>query len=221
MFTGLIEEVGVITRAKRESEGTSFTIRAEKVLDGTTVGDSIAVSGACLTVTAIGSREFTAYCMPETLKRTTLGKSGAGTKVNLERSLALGDRVGGHLVLGHVDARVLVSGVQRKGQALVVDFSLCAEVAPYVAEKGSVTLDGVSLTVVEAGTDHFSVGLIPHSMASTTLGSLRAGDEVNLEADVLARYVRRSLQTSGEAADTPDGEEGELSMELLREKGFA
>lgn len=220
MFTGLVEELGVVTRLQKGADGGSFVIRAEKVLDGTAVGDSIAVSGACLTVTALGRGEFTAYCMPETLQRTTLGKAKPGTEVNLERSLRLGDRIGGHLVLGHVDGVGSVTSLERQGLSVLAHISMPDELSVYVAEKGSVAVDGVSLTVIETRFGQFSVGLIPHSMQATTLGSLQPGRELNLEADVVARYVSRWQQLGGQLSSEGENEKVGLTEELLREKGF-
>lgn len=221
MFTGLVEEIGVVRRIERDTEGAKITVGARTVLDGSELGDSIAVSGACLTVTAMGSDELIADCMAETLERTTLGTLKRGAEVNLERSLALGQRLGGHLVLGHVDAVAQVKAVERRGEALEIRFSLPPEVAPFVAEKGSVALDGVSLTVMKAVEEEFVVGVIPHTIAATTLRSLSKGASVNVEADVIARYVHRSLTTmnSGDSDQLPEAEG--LSMELLIEEGFA
>jgi riboflavin synthase len=220
MFTGLVEEVGVVRRVERWSEGARLAIGARKVLGGTGIGDSIAVSGACLTVTAVGRDEFVAECMAETLSRTTLGGMTAGVAVNLERALTLSGRMGGHLVLGHVDAVAIVSSIDARGEALEVGLSLPAGVAPFVAEKGSIALDGVSLTVMRAGAGEFSVGLIKHTIAATTLQSLTKGSKVNLEADVLARYVYRSMQANGDSSGAEVMPSEGLTLELLREKGF-
>jgi riboflavin synthase len=220
MFTGLIEEVGSIRRVERWPEGARLAIGASKVLEGTDIGDSIAVSGACLTVTAVRRDEFVAECMAETLTRTTLGGMTAGVAVNLERALALSGRMGGHLVLGHVDAVATVRSIEARGDALEIALSLPAGVARFVAEKGSVALDGVSLTVMRAGAEEFSVGLIEHTISATTLRSLAKGSKVNLEADVLARYVYRSMQANGDSSDGEVVPSEGLTLELLREKGF-
>jgi riboflavin synthase len=221
MFTGLVEEVGVIRRIERRTGGARLVIGAAKVLEGTNVGDSISVSGACLTVTVLGCDDFVADSMPETLARTTLGKARTGTEVNLERSLTWGGRLGGHLVLGHVDAVVVVEAVERRGESLEVRLSLPPAVAAFVAEKGSVTLDGVSLTVMSVGQGSFSVGLIPHTVEATTLRALAKGSLLNMEADVMARYVYRALEVMASAGGSEAlGPEG-LTLELLMEKGFA
>jgi riboflavin synthase len=220
MFTGLVEEVGVVRRVERRSEAARLVIGAKRVLDGTRTGDSIAVGGVCLTVTTVGREEFAADCMSETLSRTTLAKATTGVEVNLERSLAVGARLGGHLVLGHVDAVTRVLSVETKGEAVEVKLALPAVVAPFLAEKGSVALDGVSLTVIGVDATEFSVGLVPHTISATTLRSIAEGSSLNVEADVLARYVHRSLLVmAGMSRADVTAAEG-LTLELLRDKGF-
>jgi riboflavin synthase len=235
MFTGLIEEVGVVRRLERGPAGGKLSVRARTVLGGTKIGDSIAVSGACLTVIALGPDGFVVECMPETLARTTLGRAGAGAAVNLERSLRWGDRLGGHLVLGHVDGVGEVLRVRQEGIAWEVRISLPAELRGAVAGKGSIAIDGISLTVVRVDGEGFEVGIIPHTLKETTLRGVKAGMRVNLEADVLARYVLQSLQAlSGAGGEGPslaglgvggDGTAGSgsggLTEQFLREQGFA
>ncbi len=221
MFTGLVEEVGLVRRLERRGDGGRLSIQARTVLEGTRIGDSIAVSGACLTVVELQRDGFTVDCMPETLTLTTLGSAAAGDPVNLERSLAVGGRAGGHLVLGHVDAMAQVLAVRRGTPAWELGFSLPDAVAACVAPKGSIAIDGVSLTVMRLKDTGFEVGVIPHTLRETSLGSLRVGSVVNLEADVLARYVQRALQV--QAGLTPTERKaatGGLTEELLREEGF-
>jgi riboflavin synthase len=220
MFTGLVEEVGLVRRLEITADGGRLVVGARKVLEGTRLGDSIAVSGACLTVVAIGGDEFTVDCMPETLSRTTAGKAVRGSEVNLERALVVGGRLGGHLVLGHVDAVAQVISVERRGIALQAQFSLPETIRSYVAEKGSIAVDGVSLTVVRVDEHTFEVGLIPHTVIETTLRSLRKGFWVNLEADMLARYLLRAVQVQTGVGAIPLSFSGGLTEELLREKGF-
>ena len=167
MFTGLVEEVGVIRRVQRGPLGARLVVEARRVLGGTKAGESIAVNGACLTVTDIGPDAFEAECMAETLARTTLGSVVKGTAVNLERALGLGDRLGGHMVLGHVDAVVAVRRLEQRGDALEMSVELPAHLSGLIAEKGSVALDGVSLTVMRVGIEDFAVGLIPHTLGGT------------------------------------------------------
>ena len=228
MFTGLIEEVGTVRRLERGPEGGRLSVRAKTVLEGTKIGDSIATSGACLTVIALDPEGFVVECMPETLARTTLGQAGPGSIVNLERSLRWGDRLGGHLVLGHVDGVGEVLNVRRAGIAWEVRVSLPDELRGAVAAKGSIAIDGISLTVIRVDAEAFEVGIIPHTLKETTLRAVRAGLRVNLEADVLARYVLQSLQalaggggSSAPGAGTGSLSGGGLTEEFLREQGFA
>jgi riboflavin synthase len=229
MFTGLVEEVGRVTRLERRGDGAHLAVQAAKVLAGTVLGDSIAVNGACLTVVSVGRDGFVVDVMPETLSRSTLGQAGPGTRVNLERSLAFGDRLGGHLVLGHVDAVSTVVDVRPEGIAWRVRMSLPESISACVAPKGSIAIDGISLTVIDVGEDSFSVGVIPHTLQETTLGGVRAGQHVNLEADVLARYVVRTLQNltqaegtsgAGRSAGAAATSGGGLTEEFLRDQGF-
>lgn len=221
MFTGLIEEVGTVTRLERRGAAGRLTVRARAVLEGTKLGDSIAVSGTCLTVVEMGSNHFTVDCMPETLRLTTLGGVSAGSLVNLERSLALGDRLGGHMVLGHVDAVGEVLGIERQANSWEMTISLPLEIAPCVAPKGSIAIDGISLTVVAVEDDRFVVGIIPHTRAATSLRSVGRGSAVNLEADVLARYVQRALQGGrASAAASRSAAAAGLTEEVLREQGY-
>jgi riboflavin synthase len=230
MFTGLIEEVGAVRRLERGTAGGKLSVRASTVLDGTKVGESISVSGACLTVIALDGDGFVVECMPETLTRTTLGQAGPGSLVNLERSLRWGDRMGGHLVLGHVDGVGEVLRVRREGIAWEVRVSLPAGLRGAVATKGSIAIDGISLTVMRVDDEGFEVGVIPHTLKETTLRAVKAGMHVNLEADVLARYVLQSLQAlagapgGGSLGGAPGGLEAAqrgITEEFLREQGFA
>lgn len=225
MFTGIIEEIGTVRSIRGGGSGVVLDIEASRVLEGTATGDSIAVNGVCLTVTP-GSGHFTADAMPETLRRTSLGSLRPGSKVNLERAMACGGRFGGHLVSGHVDACGRVADLVRDGIALVMRVSVPSDVLRYVARKGSVTLDGVSLTVasVSDSDSSFTVSLIPHTMASTTLHLLKPGSPVNVEVDMLARYVERLL-ASGAAAPASaqvDGGSagGGITEEFLKKYGF-
>jgi riboflavin synthase len=221
MFTGLVEEVGVVRRLERGPAGGRLSVRAKTILDGTKIGDSIAVSGACLTVIALDGDGFVVECMPETLSRTTIGEARPGSLVNLERALRWGDRLGGHLVLGHVDAVGEVLEVRRAGIAWEVRLSLPEELRGAVAGKGSVAIDGISLTVIRADGDAFEVGIIPHTLQETTLRAVKVGMRVNLEADVLARYVLQSLQSMAGTGTAPAASAGGLTEQFLREQGFA
>ncbi|MFF9686542.1 riboflavin synthase [Streptomyces sp. NPDC014623] len=193
MFTGIVEELGEVTAVEKLDDASRFRLRGPVVTEGAKHGDSIAVNGVCLTVVDLGEDEFTADVMAETLDRSSLGALAAGSRVNLERPMALGGRLGGHIVQGHVDGTGHI--VERKVSENweVVTISLPAGLSRYVVEKGSITVDGVSLTVVDAGPDHFTISLIPTTLALTTLGIKKPGDPVNLEVDVLAKYVERLL----------------------------
>lgn len=193
MFTGIVEELGEITAVENLDDASRFRVRGPVVTDGAKHGDSIAVNGVCLTVVEHEGDEFTADVMAETLNRSSLGALAAGSRVNLERPTAVGDRLGGHIVQGHVDGTGEI--VERKPSENweIVKISLPAHLSRYVVEKGSITVDGVSLTVVDAGVDHFTISLIPTTLALTTLGIKQPGDPVNLEVDVIAKYVERML----------------------------
>ncbi len=220
MFTGLIEEVGVVERLERRVDGGRLSVQAQKVLEGTRLGDSIAVSGACVTVVDLRRDGFAVECMPETLANTTLSEMRSGSPVNLERSLALGGRLGGHLVLGHVDAVAEVLGVEHGGTAWEVRLSLPESIRACVAAKGSIAIDGISLTVVRVEDHGFTVGIIPHTLSVTTLKAVKAGLRVNVEADVLARYVARALKVGAETESLGTAATGGLTEELLRRQGF-
>ncbi|MFF3115833.1 riboflavin synthase [Kitasatospora sp. NPDC057904] len=208
MFTGIIEELGEVVSIEEIGDSSRIRLRGPVVCSGARHGDSIAVNGVCLTVVdtpeqlAAGTGEFSADVMAETLHRSSLGELAPGSPVNLERAMALGDRLGGHLVQGHVDAtgRLLAREPGERDAAgelrwEVLRFSLPETISRYLVEKGSITVDGVSLTVVEAARDSFTVSLIPATLALTTLGAKTVGASVNLEVDVLAKYVERLLES--------------------------
>src|SRR4051794_12156054 len=193
MFTGIVEELGTVEAVERQSDAVRLTVRATTALEGTDLGDSIAVNGCCLTVAERSAVTWTADVMAETLAKTGLGSLAGGDRVNLERAATVGSRLGGHLVQGHVDA---VGHVVRREPGEhwdVVTVSMPRELAPYHVDKGSITVDGVSLTVVEAHRDGFTVSLIPETLRRTTLGFRAPGDVVNLEVDVIGKYVARQL----------------------------
>ncbi|MGW5656260.1 riboflavin synthase [Streptomyces humi] len=193
MFTGIVEELGEITAVENLGDASRFRLRGPVVTEGAQHGDSIAVNGVCLTVVEHEGDEFTADVMAETLRRSSLGALGVGSRVNLERPTAVGSRLGGHIVQGHVDGTGQVLARTPSEHWEIVKVSLPADLARYVVEKGSITVDGISLTVVEAGPDYFTVSLIPTTLDLTTLGHKQPGDPVNLEVDVVAKYVERLL----------------------------
>jgi riboflavin synthase len=192
MFTGLIETLGLIRRLESAGEGVRLEIEAP-AFDDVAAGDSIAVNGCCLTAVTTAGGVLGFECVPETLRRTTLGGLAAGMRVNLERSLRLDQRLGGHLVQGHVDRIGDVQSVVAEGEGKRIAFRLDAETAPFVAEKGSIAVDGTSLTVAAVGPEHFEVAYIPYTLEHTVAGGYRAGTKVNLEVDLVARYVARLL----------------------------
>ncbi|MFB6619147.1 riboflavin synthase [Streptomyces sp. NPDC056367] len=193
MFTGIVEELGEIVAVEELAEASRFRVRGPVVTEGAKHGDSIAVNGVCLTVVETADGEFTADVMQETLNRSSLGALAKGSRVNLERPMALGGRLGGHLVQGHVDGTGEILSRTPSEHWEIVKVALPANLSRYVVEKGSITVDGVSLTVVEAAADWFTISLIPTTLALTTLGIKQPGDPVNLEVDVLAKYVERLL----------------------------
>ncbi|MEV0010689.1 riboflavin synthase [Streptomyces sp. NPDC047973] len=193
MFTGIVEELGEVTAVEKLDDASRFRLRGPVVTEGAKHGDSIAVNGVCLTVVDFGEDEFTADVMAETLNRSSLGALTTGSRVNLERPMALGGRLGGHIVQGHVDGTGHIVERRPSENWEIVKISLPSGLARYVVEKGSITVDGVSLTVVDAAPDHFTISLIPTTLALTTLGIKQPGDPVNLEVDVLAKYVERLL----------------------------
>jgi len=206
MFTGLIEEIGEIVEVTR-GLGMALGVRAQRVLEDLKLGDSIAVSGPCLTVERLAGDRFYASLLPETAEGTTLGAARVGRRVNLERGLRLGDRLGGHLVTGHVDGIAQVTSVQTRGETWLVELLCPAGLERYLVDRGSVALDGVSLTVRSPAGRRFSVSLVSATLSATTLGDLRPGDLANIEMDLLAKHVSRLLAA-------PRGEESKLAAWL-------
>lgn len=215
MFTGIVEELGTVKTLSVRGDSGKLRIHAKKVLADVRLGDSIAVNGVCLTVTSFSAQEFVADVMPETLRKTDLLRLQGGDSVNLERALALGGRLGGHLVSGHIDGVGVIVEKRTEGNAVIVRISATPEVLRFVIPKGSVAIDGISLTVADVTTESFSVSIIPHTASLTTLGQKKEGDPVNLENDMIGKYVDRLL-----SAHTADGEKADISMELLKSNGF-
>jgi riboflavin synthase len=195
MFTGIVEELGTVERVEDQGDAVRLTIRAASVLDDVRLGDSIAVNGCCLTVADRADHVWTADLMQETLDQTSLRGARPGDRVNLERAVTPTTRLGGHIVQGHVDAVGEIVSRTPSEHWEVVEIAMPRELARYVVDKGSITVDGVSLTVVEAGEDRFTVSLIPETLARTTLGHRQTGERVNLETDVIARHVERLLRS--------------------------
>jgi len=206
VFTGIVEEVGKIISARPGN----LAIAAGDVLQGIERGASMAVNGVCLTVTSFDIKTFSVDVMPETLSRTNLGLLGAGDGVNLERALPLGGRLGGHLVQGHVDATGRVTSVTRDGDSMLVGFEAPPQLMPYIVEKGFIAIDGVSLTIVSKNASSFQVSVVDYTRQHTTLGSRRVGDVVNLEADIIAKYVEQLSQARSSG----------ITVDFLQEHGF-
>lgn len=202
MFTGIIEELGEVLAWERGEDSGRLTVRAPLAVSDAKRGDSIAVSGVCLTVVDQGPDWFTADVMGVSIEMSTLGALQPGRRVNLERAAQLHDRLGGHIVQGHIDGRATVLSVTDEGTWRIVRFNLAADVAPLVARKGSIAVDGTSLTVSAVGRDWFEVSLIPETLTATTLGMLRPGDEVNIETDILARHVARLAEFNVSTSST-------------------
>jgi riboflavin synthase len=208
-------EVGCVRRIDRRADGAYLVIEAGAVLEGTRIGDSISIDGVDLTVIEIGRDFFSADASLETLKRSTLGDKKVGGKVNLERALAVGERLGGHMVQGHVDGTAEFVSATPEGNAHRMRFRFPKELGRYIAMKGSITVDGISLTVAGLGRDWFEVAIIPHTWRETTLADLKSGERVNIEVDVLAKYVERLLEHGVEREGAH-----ELTVEYLTERGY-
>lgn len=208
MFTGIVAEIGTVSALRRRSGGARLTVRCTGLLSRLDLGASVCVSGVCTTVTALGRDSFEADLSPETLKRTTLGDMRPGTRVNLEPALRVGDQIGGHLVAGHVDGVGRVTLWRREGEGVLAEWEVPPDLVPLLAEKGSIAVDGVSLTMHGVTGDRFRASLIPETLRASTLGDLRVGSRSNLEADVLARYAHAS------------GERRGVTAELLARAGF-
>lgn len=216
MFTGIVEELGIVQNLRLLPDSGQITIEGTNVLQGTQIGDSIAVNGVCLTVTQQSERRFTVDVMAETLAKTNLAELKNGSPVNLERALQLQTRLGGHLVSGHIDGVGKIRKITPLGIAHVYEISAPPELLPYVLPKGSIAIDGISLTVIDVEADCFTVSLIPHTFAQTTLGFKKVQASVNLETDLIGKYVARFLELSNSKKENKK----ELSLDFLAENGF-
>lgn len=214
MFTGIVEELGAVESVRRGQNSAVLTIRAQKVLEGTKAGDSIAVNGVCLTVTSLPPGAFTADVMHETLDRSSLAGLRRGNAVNLERAMPADGRFGGHIVAGHIDGVGKILSTRRDDNAIWFTVQTPPALLRYIVEKGSVAVDGISLTVARVSSDSFSFSAIPHTVAQTVLRDRRAGDSVNLETDIVGKYVEKLLQPA------PEGGRGGITREFLSRYGF-
>ena len=217
MFTGIIEETGTVKNIVRGTHSAVLSIGAKKVLENTKIGDSIAVNGVCLTVRSLESGLFTADVMHETLNRSSLGDAGRGSVVNLERAMPADGRFGGHYVAGHIDGTGTIGSIRRDDNAVWFTILSSDEILRYVVEKGSVAIDGISLTVAKVTDTDFSVSVIPHTLSITSLGARRQGDRVNLETDLIGKYVEKLLGLKGQQQSCGTSK---ITMEFLLENGF-
>ena len=216
MFTGIIEEMGIIRDIVRNSRSVVLKIEAKKVLEGIRMGDSIAVNGVCLTADSFTNSIFTADIMPETMQRSALGNLHAGDCVNLERALTLQSRLGGHIVSGHIDGMGTILIRKRDGNALLFTIAPSGDLLKYIIEKGSVAIDGISLTVVSVSNASFEVSIIPHTQNETTLHLKKTGDIVNIETDIIGKYIERFMKRNTYEDDAPKG----LTLDFLIQNGF-
>ncbi|MCE5200198.1 MAG: riboflavin synthase [Armatimonadota bacterium] len=211
MFTGLVEEVGTVKSLTTGTVGR-LVVASDKVINDVALGDSVSVSGVCLTVTSIGSGELSFDAVPETLNRSTLADLRPGGKVNMEASLRAGKMMGGHIVQGHVDGIGTITSIKRLAESVEIRVNAPGEIMRYVVEKGSIALDGISLTVASCDDSGFTIAVIPHSLEVTTLGLRRPGDKVNLETDIIGKYVEKFLNARQSG--------GSVTESLLRQSGF-
>jgi riboflavin synthase len=212
MFTGIIEEIGTVKAIQHGSKSVCLTVWADKVLEDMKIGDSINTNGVCLTVVSFNKGAFSADAMPETMRRSNLGNLSAGSKVNLERAMKLNDRLGGHFVSGHCDGTGMIRKTWEEDNAVWFTITADKAMLKYIAEKGSVALDGISLTVARVDNSSFDVSVIPHTLSVTTMVNKKAGDSVNLECDLIAKYLEKVAGIGGE--------KGNITLEYLAEQGF-
>ncbi|MGN0395828.1 MAG: riboflavin synthase [Coprococcus sp.] len=218
MFTGIVEEIGKVKKIDKGVSSCSLAIEADKVLEGSNIGDSIAVNGVCLTVTSMAGKIFTADVMPETLRRSNLGSLSSGSYVNLERAMAANGRFGGHIVSGHIDGTGSIREFKRESNAVWVTVECSSKLLKYIIEKGSITIDGISLTVAYVDDTGFKVSVIPHTAGETTLLKHKQGDIVNIENDVIGKYVEKLLLFNEDT--TSAQKQSGIDMNFLVENGF-
>ncbi len=216
MFTGLVEEIGRVDAIVKSAKSARIAIKASKVLEGVKLGDSIAVNGVCLTVTSFDKGRFTVDVMAETMRRSNLRNLTSGIEVNLERAMRLGDRLGGHIVSGHIDAMGTIESYEQEDNAVWIAITASPEILKYVVQKGSIGIDGVSLTIAYVDDYVFKVSIIPHTKDMTTLLRKKAGDEVNIECDVIGKYIEKLLGAK-EQAPVKKG----IDFDFLSQNGFA
>ncbi|MGL5380743.1 riboflavin synthase [Clostridium sp.] len=215
MFTGLVEEIGEIKSIKKSKKSAFINVKARQILKDIKIGDSISTNGVCLTVVSFTENEFSVEAMAETLERSNIGKLSNGEKVNLERAMKASDRFGGHIVSGHIDGRGVITSYKNDDIAIWITIEAKEEILKYIVEKGSITLDGVSLTVAYVDNEKFKVGIIPHTSKFTTLTSKSLGDEINIECDVIGKYVEKLVNFQKVEKKIKD-----IDINFLIENGF-
>lgn len=215
MFTGIIEEIGTVKELKQNGSDALIVVECKKVLEDTKIGDSIAIEGVCQTVIKIGSNSFSAQVSSETLKVTTFSKLKTGSKVNLERALTLSSRLGGHIVSGHVDGLGKIRNIQKLSDFYNIKIEVEKDLTKYIAKKGSITINGISLTVADIISNEVEIALIPHTFENTSLNSIKSGDYVNVETDVLAKYIEKILST-----DNNSNQKQMVDENFLKENGY-
>ena len=220
MFTGIIEGLGTISGIRPAGQGKRLTLEADFILDQTKVGDSIAVDGACLTVVKIGGKRFETDLSPETLGASTFGKAKLGDRVNLERAMRLSDRIDGHLVSGHIDGIGIVKKREKPGSAIMLTIEVPDALSRYIIHKGSVAVDGISLTINACESNRFSVQIIPHTAGVTTIGMKQNGDPVNIETDMIGKYVERFTRADSVPGSQKTNASPGIDMEFLAKSGF-
>jgi len=220
MFTGIIESFGTIKRIESAGEGKVLHIRCDLDLSESKIGDSIAVNGACLTAVSLEKNGFKVDMAPETVERTTFKGLTTGSRVNIERALKLSDRIDGHLVSGHIDGTGTISSITKKSNAVIIKIDVPPKLAEDMIEKGSVAIEGISLTINTCSQKNFEVSIIPHTADITTIGLKRVGDKVNIETDMLGKYVKKMLMGSLSKNDALSNGKKDISMELLARNGF-
>lgn len=220
MFTGIVEELGIIQSLNMQGTSGSIRIQAKKVLENTKIGDSIAVNGICLTVTSMTGNGFTADVMAETVRRSGLKEARTGDAVNLERAMAAEGRFGGHIVSGHIDGTGVITEYRQEENAVWVTISAQPEILTLIVEKGSICIDGISLTVATVSDTQFQVSVIPHTAEETTLLHKRVGNLVNLENDIVGKYVQKLLGLAGNMQESTADSGGGLTMEMLQDLGY-
>lgn len=217
MFTGIVEEIGKVKAIKKGQHSASITIQSLKVIEDVKLGDSICTNGVCLTVTAFTKEDFTVDVMPETMRKSNLKDLSIGSQVNLERALKVSDRLGGHIVSGHIDGRGRIRGFKKEDNAIWITVEAPVEILKYVIYKGSITIDGVSLTVAHVDNSEFKVSIIPHTGEETILLMKKLGDEVNLECDIIGKYVEKLMHFNDERKNYG---ESSINLNYLSQNGF-